>query len=87
MGILAWLLLGLIAGGLAHLIVGREGRGGCTGLIIIIVVGLVGAVIGGFIGTALGWGEVDDFDLRSIGLAFIGACVFLLVLRAISGRR
>jgi len=83
MGILLWLLLGLIAGALAQFVTKERIGGGCTGIIITIVVGLVGAVIGGFIGGALGWGGVNDFDLRSIALAFVGAVLFLLVLGAI----
>lgn len=89
MGILTWLVLGLIAGALAQFVVGRPFKeGGCMGIVVTIAVGLIGAVIGGFIGTALGWGEVDEFDVRSIGLAFLGAIAFILVLQALSsGRR
>lgn len=84
MGIIAWLALGLIAGALAQFVTKeRAAGGGCTGLLVTIVVGLVGAVVGGFIGTALGWGEVNDFDLRSIALAFVGAVLVLLVLGAL----
>ena len=88
MGILAWLILGLIAGALAQWVVKTDaGGGGCGGIIITIVIGLVGAAVGGFIGTALGWGDVNDLDLRSIGLAFLGAVVVLLGLRALRGSR
>lgn len=83
MGIIAWIVLGLIAGLIAKLIVPADTGGGCLEFIVIIVIGIVGAVIGGFIGTALGWGKVDAFDLRSIGLAIIGAIVLLLGLRAL----
>jgi uncharacterized membrane protein YeaQ/YmgE (transglycosylase-associated protein family) len=84
MGIIAWLALGLIAGALAQFVTNqRAAGGGCTGIAVTIVVGLVGAVVGGFIGTALGWGQVNDFDLRSIALAFVGAVVVLLILGAI----
>ncbi len=88
MGLFAWALLGLIAGWLAKFVVkdGSKERG-CTGLVVTMVIGIVGAAIGGWIGTQLGWGTVNDFDIRSIGLAFIGAVIVLLVLRAIrSGR-
>lgn len=86
MGLAAWLLLGLIAGLVARLIVpGPSGRG-CCGIIVTIVIGLVGAVVGGFIGVQLGWGEVSDFDLRSIALAVLGAIVVLIVLAAIRER-
>ncbi|MGI8927213.1 MAG: GlsB/YeaQ/YmgE family stress response membrane protein [Tepidiformaceae bacterium] len=82
MGWLAWLVLGLIAGLLAKLVVPTSaGGGGCTGLIVTIVIGIAGAAIGGFIGVRLGWGEVDEFDLRSVGLAFLGAVILLLGLR------
>jgi uncharacterized membrane protein YeaQ/YmgE (transglycosylase-associated protein family) len=85
MGLLSWLVLGLIAGLVAQLIVPGPSRGGCTGLIVTIVVGLAGAVVGGFIGVQLGWGTVDSLDLRSIGLAIIGAILVLLVLQALRG--
>lgn len=87
MGLLAWLLLGLVAGFIAQLVVPAPSRGGCGGIIVTIVVGLVGAVVGGFVGVQLGWGTVDSFDLRSIGLAVLGAILVLLVLQALrSGR-
>ena len=75
-------MLGLIAGVIAQMVVPGPG-----GILVTIVIGIVGAFIGGYIGSALGWGEVDDFDLRSIGLAILGAIVFLLVLRAVRGAR
>lgn len=84
MGIVAWLILGLLAGLLAQFVTKESpGGGGCTGILITIVVGLVGAAVGGWIGTQLGWGEVDELDLRSIGLAFLGAVIVLLVLRTL----
>lgn len=88
MGIIAWLVLGLLAGMLAQWVVKDSAGGcGCTGIVITIAVGLAGAAVGGFIGTQIGWGEVDDFDLRSIGLAFLGAVIVLLVLQAVRGNR
>jgi uncharacterized membrane protein YeaQ/YmgE (transglycosylase-associated protein family) len=89
MGILLWILFGLIAGLLARLIVPGDdpGGGGIVGILITVVIGIVGAFIGGMIGTALGWGTVTSFDLRSIALAVLGAIVFLLLLRALSGGR
>lgn len=80
MGILAWILLGLIAGAVAQLIVPGPG-----GILLTLVIGIVGAFIGGFIGSALGWGTVSEFDVRSIALAILGAVVFLLLLRALRG--
>ena len=84
MSLVAWLVLGFIAGALAQFVTGQRAGGGCLfGIIVNIIVGIVGAVIGGWIGTQLGWGEVNDFDLRSIGLAFLGAVLVLLILGAI----
>jgi len=76
MGILAWIVFGLIAGVLAKLIMpGRQGGG----IILTIVLGIVGAVVGGFIGTLLGFGGISGFDLRSMVLAVVGALVVLVV--------
>jgi len=84
MGLIAWALLGLIAGWLAKVVVKDSSKErGCTGLVVTMVIGIAGAAVGGWIGTQLGWGTVNDFDLRSIGLAFVGAVVVLLILRAI----
>ena len=80
-GILAWLLVGLIAGWLAATVM----RGAGYGIIGDIIVGLVGSFIGGWLGsffvhkTAGFWGTVL--------VAFIGACVLIAILRLISGRR
>ena len=73
---LFWILLGLIAGSLAKFIMpGRDP----TGCVFTIVLGIVGAMLGGFIGTRLGWGKVDAgyLDLRSIAIATGGALVLL----------
>lgn len=86
MGILAWLALGLIAGFIAQRIVPGPSGGGCSGIIITIIIGLVGAVVGGFIGVQLGWGDVNEFDVRSIALAALGSLVVLIGLRAIRGK-
>jgi uncharacterized membrane protein YeaQ/YmgE (transglycosylase-associated protein family) len=87
MGLLGWLVLGFLAGALAQVFVPVDRRGGCRGCIVTIVIGLAGAVVGGFIGTQLGWGKVRHFDARSLALAFTGAVVVLLVLRAVRDRR
>ena len=83
-GILSWLIVGLIAGFLAKYAVPGEGPGGVIGDIII---GIVGAFIGGFVFNALGHVGVNGFNLYSILVAFVGAVVLLFILRAISGRR
>jgi uncharacterized membrane protein YeaQ/YmgE (transglycosylase-associated protein family) len=83
MGIIAWLVLGLIAGALASMVM----RGGGYGIIGDIIVGVVGALIGGFIFSAFGGTGVTGFNLWSLVVAFVGACILIAILRAISGRR
>jgi uncharacterized membrane protein YeaQ/YmgE (transglycosylase-associated protein family) len=57
--------LGFIAGWLAQFVTKESpGGGGLTGIVLTIAVGIIGAAVGGFIGTALDWGTVDDFDPR-----------------------
>lgn len=88
MGILGWIVLGFVAGWLAQFVTKESpGKGGCTGFLLTIAVGIIGAAVGGFIGTALGWGTVSDLDVRSLVLAFLGAVVVLLVLSAVRGGR
>ena len=76
MGIIAWLVLGLIAGLLAKLIMPGQDPGG---IIITILLGIAGALVGGFVGTQLGFGDITGFDLRSLALA-VGGSVLLLAL-------
>jgi uncharacterized membrane protein YeaQ/YmgE (transglycosylase-associated protein family) len=85
MGIIAWLLLGLVAGGLAKLIMPGKDPGGC---VVTILIGIAGALIGGFIGQALfGRGRVTGFDLPSLFVATAGAILLLLVYRLLVQRR
>ena len=81
MDILTWLIVGLIAGVLASLIVGGYG------LIADIVIGIVGAFIGGWIFRAAGWSTPFEGLAGTIFVAFIGAVVLLLLLRLINRRR
>ena len=76
MGILAWIVLGLVAGVLARFIMPGRAPMGLMGTIIL---GIIGAVVGGFIGTQLGWGNVYGFDLRSLLLAVGGGVVVLFI--------
>jgi len=75
---LSWILLGLIAGSLAKFIMPGRDPAGC---IFTIFLGIIGALLGGLIGTRLGWGAVNagDLDLRSIGIATFGAVILLLI--------
>jgi uncharacterized membrane protein YeaQ/YmgE (transglycosylase-associated protein family) len=85
MGILSWIVVGLIAGWLA----GRVMRGGGYGLIGDIIVGVVGGLLGGFLGTQVFHiaADVNGINLESILVAFVGAVILLIVLRAVSGGR
>jgi uncharacterized membrane protein YeaQ/YmgE (transglycosylase-associated protein family) len=80
MGILSWLVLGLVVGVLAKWIMPGRDPGG---IIVTIVIGIVGAFLGGFIGSFIGLGTVTGFDLRSLALAVVGALVLLLVYRKV----
>ncbi len=85
MGIGAWLIFGLLAGLVAHIFVPVKGTGGgCRGIVVTAVIGMAGAAVGGFVGTALGLGDVTGFDIRSFVLAVGGAILVLLAFRAIS---
>ena len=75
MGIIAWLVLGLIAGYIASKIINKSGEG----LIMDIVLGIVGAVVGGWLFTMLGAAGVTGFNIYSMFVAVIGAIVVLLL--------
>jgi uncharacterized membrane protein YeaQ/YmgE (transglycosylase-associated protein family) len=83
MSIIAWIILGLIAGFIASKIVNKQGEG----FFLDIVLGIVGALVGGFIFTALGASGVTGFNLYSLIVAVIGAIVVLVLYHAIAGRR
>ena len=85
MGILSWLIVGLIAGFLASQVM----RGGGYGLIGDIIVGIVGAVIGGFLAaTFLKMpNAINGITLQSILVAFVGAVILIAILRMVQGRR
>jgi uncharacterized membrane protein YeaQ/YmgE (transglycosylase-associated protein family) len=84
MGFFGWILLGLFVGAIARALVpGRTEPGGCIGTT---AVGILGALIGGLIASALDLGEIDEFfDLETWLIAIGGSVVLLLALRAISG--
>jgi uncharacterized membrane protein YeaQ/YmgE (transglycosylase-associated protein family) len=81
-GILGWIIFGLIVGALAKLVMpGRDGGG----IIVTTLLGIVGAVIGGWLGRAMGMygpGEAAGFFM-----AFLGAVVLLVIYRMVTGRR
>ena len=83
MSIIAWIILGLIAGFIASKIVNKQGEG----FFVDIILGIVGALVGGFIFTAVGASGITGFNLYSLVVAVIGAIVVLVIYHAIAGRR
>jgi uncharacterized membrane protein YeaQ/YmgE (transglycosylase-associated protein family) len=84
MGVFGWILLGLFVGAIARALVpGRTEPGGCIGTT---AVGILGALLGGLIASALDLGEIEEFfDLETWLIAIGGSVLLLLALRAISG--
>lgn len=83
MSILAWVLLGLVAGFIASKLVSRTGGN----LVVDLVLGIVGAVVGGFVFNQFGSGGVSGFNLYSLLVATIGAVIVLAIYHMLSGRR
>jgi uncharacterized membrane protein YeaQ/YmgE (transglycosylase-associated protein family) len=84
MSIIAWIVLGLVAGWLAGMFM----RGGGYGILGDIILGILGALIGGWITAAvLGRDMVSGFNLESIIVSVIGAIVLIAISRAFTGRR
>ena len=81
MSIIAWIILGLIAGFIASKIVNRSGEG----VVLDIILGIVGAVVGGWIMTAFGGQGVNGFNLYSMLVAVGGAIVVLVIAHAVRG--
>ena len=79
MSLLAWLLLGLLAGFIASHLVNHRGEG----MVLDILLGVVGAIIGGWLATMLGFAGITRLDLRSLIVAIVGSIVFLFVYHAI----
>ncbi|HEV3074598.1 MAG TPA: GlsB/YeaQ/YmgE family stress response membrane protein [Thermoanaerobaculia bacterium] len=85
MSLLAWIVLGLIAGLVAKALVPGRDPGGC---VITILVGIAGALVGGWLSTLLGFGGLaSGLDLRNLVIAVLGAIVLLVLWRLLFGRR
>lgn len=80
MGVITWILLGLVAGALAKFIMPGKDPQGC---LITVVLGVVGAVVGGFLGTFIGLGKVESFDIGGILISTAGAVVVLILWRVL----
>ena len=83
MSIIGWIVLGLIAGWLAGLVM----RGGGYGIIGDIILGIVGALVGGFLSSAVLGIDVTGFNFTSLVIAVLGAIIVIAIARAVSPRR
>jgi uncharacterized membrane protein YeaQ/YmgE (transglycosylase-associated protein family) len=83
MGLIAWIVLGGIAGLIAKALMPGKDPGGC---IITVIIGIVGALLGGFLATALGFGGISGFDWRSLAVAILGSMLLLALWRLIKGK-
>jgi uncharacterized membrane protein YeaQ/YmgE (transglycosylase-associated protein family) len=85
MSILAWIVVGLIAGAIAKMLMPGDDPGG---IILTILLGIAGAIVGGFVAVALNISNgVDDFDIGTIVLAVLGSMVLLFGYRMVVGQR
>ena len=78
MGIILWIIFGAIVGWIASMIVSTS-----EGLLLDIIIGIVGAVIGGWLMSFLGYGGVNGFNLYSFIVAILGAIILLVVIKAV----
>ena len=83
MGVLSWIILGLIVGIIAKILMPGKDPGG---IVMTIILGITGAFLGGYISSTLGLGSVTGFDIRSLGIAVVGAFLILLIYRRIKSR-
>ncbi len=83
MSVIAWIILGLIAGFIASQLVNQRG----SGIILDIVLGIIGAIVGGWLFSFFGASEVTGLNLYSLIVAVVGAIVILLIYHALTGAR
>lgn len=85
MGIIGWIVLGLIAGAIAKAIMPGDDPGG---IIVTTIIGILGAIIGGLIASALDIGDLDEFfDIGTWIIAILGSLLLLAIYRMVVGRR
>jgi uncharacterized membrane protein YeaQ/YmgE (transglycosylase-associated protein family) len=82
-GLLGWIILGLLAGGISGWFVGTRSVQGCLPTI---VVGVIGGIVGGWLSRELGFGQIEGF-IGALVFAIIGSVIVRLILRAIEGNR
>lgn len=80
MGLIAWLILGGIAGWLASIVMGKNAS---MGLLANVVVGVIGAILGGWIFSLMGGRGVSGLNFYSLFVAVVGACLLLWIVRAV----
>jgi uncharacterized membrane protein YeaQ/YmgE (transglycosylase-associated protein family) len=80
LGFIVWILLGLVVGVIAKFLMPGKDPGG---IIVTILLGIAGAFVGGFVSSALGFGSVTGFDIRSLIIAVLGAIALLAVYRLV----
>jgi uncharacterized membrane protein YeaQ/YmgE (transglycosylase-associated protein family) len=81
--LISWVLFGLVAGWIARVLHPGRDPGGC---VMTVLLGVGGALVGGYIGTRIGWGEVNGWSWRSMGLAVLGSLLLLIAFRVLFGR-
>jgi uncharacterized membrane protein YeaQ/YmgE (transglycosylase-associated protein family) len=81
-GIVSWIVLGLIAGFIGSKLVNKTG----SGIVMDIVLGVIGAVVGGYLATLAGFGDVTGVNVYSIIVSIVGAVIVLLIYRAVVAR-
>jgi uncharacterized membrane protein YeaQ/YmgE (transglycosylase-associated protein family) len=83
MGFIAWIIFGIVAGFIASRIVNKQGEG----FVVDMILGIIGAVVGGFLFTTFGFAPVTGFNFYSLIVAIIGAVAVLFLYHAVVGRR
>ncbi len=83
MGLIVWIIFGLIAGFIASRIVNKQG----DGFVVDLILGIIGAVVGGFLFQTFGFAPVTGFNFYSLIVAVVGAVVVLFLYHAVVGRR
>jgi uncharacterized membrane protein YeaQ/YmgE (transglycosylase-associated protein family) len=84
MGILSWIFLGLIAGAIAKFIVPGRDPGG---IFVTIIIGIAGAILGGFVGSLVGFGRIEAFNFGGILIATLGAILLLVIYHMLRKQR
>ena len=80
MGIISWIILGLVVGVIAKFLMPGKDPGG---IFITILLGIAGAIVGGFVSSAIGFGKVTGYDLRSLIIAVCGSLILLVIYRKV----